>query len=58
MLVCVTQHPSDPDERYAVRLRALRHPLLYGDYLRTKTELEQRVRAVGGKLPGSASTPG
>ncbi|GLC37921.1 hypothetical protein PLESTF_000610400 [Pleodorina starrii] len=34
----------DPDERYAVRLRGLRHPLLYGEYLTQKESLERVVR--------------
>lgn len=38
----------DPDERYAVRLRGLRHPLLYGEYLIAKEGLEREVRMTGG----------
>jgi hypothetical protein len=34
--------------RYAVRLRGLRHPLLYGDFLRERQRLEREFRRAGG----------
>ncbi|KAL6756776.1 hypothetical protein V8C86DRAFT_3018742 [Haematococcus lacustris] len=37
-----------PPLRYAVRLRGLRHPLLYGQYLRKKQQLEREFRLAGG----------
>ncbi|KAF5837995.1 hypothetical protein DUNSADRAFT_3588 [Dunaliella salina] len=46
--------PLDDDEggagglRYAVRLRGLRHPLLLGDYLKEKEQLERALRQAGG----------
>ncbi|GFR39679.1 hypothetical protein Agub_g151, partial [Astrephomene gubernaculifera] len=43
---------GDPDERYAVRLRGLRHPLLYGEYLTRKETLERAVRMDGGDSGG------
>lgn len=44
---------DDPDERFTVRLRGLRHPLLQGMYLKAKAELERRV-AEGGRRPASS----
>lgn len=40
---------DEADERYAVRLRGLRHPLMYGTYLKAKQELERKVRMAGGR---------
>ncbi|GIL91154.1 hypothetical protein Vretifemale_18815, partial [Volvox reticuliferus] len=57
----------DPEERYAVRLRGLRHPLLYGEYLTEKESLERLVRmnptpatpsGVSPSLPPSSGTAG
>ncbi|EFJ45039.1 hypothetical protein VOLCADRAFT_40753, partial [Volvox carteri f. nagariensis] len=44
----------DPEERYAVRLRGLRHPLLYGEYLTQKESLERAVRM--SPAPAATST--
>ncbi|GAX78758.1 hypothetical protein CEUSTIGMA_g6195.t1 [Chlamydomonas eustigma] len=41
------------DDRYMVRLRSLRHPLLYGSYLKQKQALEKRVRQEGGSIDKS-----
>lgn len=40
------QVSDDPDAQFAVRLRGLRHPLLTGDYLRRKAELEKMLGKV------------
>jgi hypothetical protein len=50
-LAACTEPPQgleDPDAQFAVRLRGLRHPLLTGDYLRRKAELEKLLGKVGG----------
>ncbi|KAG2444932.1 hypothetical protein HXX76_001668 [Chlamydomonas incerta] len=47
---------GDPDERYAVRLRGLRHPLLYGEFLIAKEGLEREVRMSGGGGGASSSS--
>ena len=46
---------SDPDARFMVRLRGLKHPLLHGTYLKQRQALERRVRQEGGTLPSSAT---
>ncbi len=49
---------GDTDARYAIRLRGLRHPLLYGEYLLQKEALERAVRMSPGGGGGGASSGG
>lgn len=49
---------ADTDARYAIRLRGLRHPLLYGEYLLQKEALERAVRMSPGGGGGGASSGG
>lgn len=49
---------EDNSSRYMIRLRSLRHPLLYGAYLREKQSLEQRVHQEGGTIPALGGGPG
>ena len=43
------QDDDDPEARYMVRLRALRHPLLYGDHLKQRQVLERQAAMEGSR---------